>query len=96
MTTDPIFVQILRNRIACLMEEMAHHFFRSGYSTIVRESRDFSCLVVDRDGRCLISPPMFYHTTALYHLVARLKEIYGAASPTILTRPPCPMPPTWW
>ena len=78
MTTDPIFVQILRNRIACLMEEMAHHFFRSGYSTIVRESRDFSCLVVDRDGRCLVSPPMFYHTTALYHLVARLKEIYGA------------------
>jgi N-methylhydantoinase B/oxoprolinase/acetone carboxylase alpha subunit len=36
---DPVTVQILRNRIGCLMEEMSHHFFRSGYSTIIRESR---------------------------------------------------------
>ena len=36
---DPITVQVLRNRIGSLMEEMHYHFYRSGYSTIVRESR---------------------------------------------------------
>lgn len=74
---DPVTVQILRNRIACLMEEMAHHFFRSGYSTIVRESRDFSCVIVDSGGRLISSPPMFYHATAYYHLTRRVLEIYG-------------------
>ncbi|MCC2097924.1 MAG: hydantoinase B/oxoprolinase family protein [Hyphomicrobiales bacterium] len=80
MTTapvDPVTVQILRNRIACLMEEMAHHFFRSGYSTIVRESRDFSCVIVDCEGRLITSPPMFYHATAYYHLAQSIMAIYG-------------------
>lgn len=75
---DPVTVQILRNRIACLMEEMAHHFFRSGYSTIVRESRDFSCVIVDCEGRLITSPPMFYHATAYYHLAQSILSIYGA------------------
>lgn len=74
---DPVTVQILRNRIACLMEEMAHHFFRSGYSTIVRESRDFSCVIVDAQGRLITSPPMFYHATAYYHLAQSILSIYG-------------------
>lgn len=74
---DPVTVQILRNRISCLMEEMAHHFFRSGYSTIVRESRDFSCVIVDAKGRLITSPPMFYHATAYYHLTQRILEIFG-------------------
>ena len=76
-SVDPVTVQILRNRIACLMEEMAHHFFRSGYSTIVRESRDFSCVIVDREGRLITSPPMFYHATAYYHLAQSILAIYG-------------------
>lgn len=77
MQVDPVTVQILRNRIACLMDEMSHHFFRSGYSTIVRESRDFSCVIVDAQGRLITSPPMFYHATAYYHLVQRIFEIFG-------------------
>jgi len=77
VSVDPVTVQILRNRIACLMEEMAHHFFRSGYSTIVRESRDFSCVIVDCEGRLITSPPMFYHATAYYHLAQSILSIYG-------------------
>ena len=54
--TDAITVQILRNKVASLVDEMHYHFYRSGYSTIIRESRDFSCVIVDRvelfdDGR---------------------------------------------
>ncbi len=77
MTVDPITVQILRNRIGCLMEEMSHHFFRSGYSTIVRESRDFSCVIVDAQGRLIVAPPMFYHAMSYQRLIKRIIEVYG-------------------
>jgi N-methylhydantoinase B len=77
-TVDPITVQILRNRIGSLMDEMHHHFFRSGYSTIVRESRDFSCVILDATGRLLVAPPMFFHATAYRYLVARILELHGA------------------
>ena len=51
VSMDAITIQVLRNRIASLMEEMHYHFYRSGYSTIIRESRDFSCVILDRDRR---------------------------------------------
>ena len=74
---DPITVQILRNRIGSLMDEMHHHFFRSGYSTIVRESRDFSCVILDAQGRLLVAPPMFFHSTAYRYFVKRIFELVG-------------------
>ena len=74
---DPVTVQILRNRIASLMDEMHYHFYRSGYSTIVRESRDFSCVILDSQGRLVEAPSMFFHGMVYYHLVARVFEIYG-------------------
>jgi N-methylhydantoinase B len=77
MRIDPVTVQILRNRVGGLMEEMAHRFFRSGYSTIVRESRDFSCVIVDAKGRLIASPPMFYHATAYYYLAQKIIALYG-------------------
>ena len=77
MAVDPITVELLRNRISSLMEEMDYHFYRSGYSTIVRESRDFSCVIVDRTGRLLVSPWMFFHSPVYFHLVQRITEIYG-------------------
>ena len=77
MAVDPITVELLRNRIASLMEEMDYHFYRSGYSTIVRESRDFSCVIVDPNGRLLVAPWMFCHSPVYFHLVQRIKDIYG-------------------
>ena len=74
---DLVTVQILRNRIGSLMEEMHHNFFRSGYSTIVRESRDFSCVIVDSEGRILIPAPMFFHSMSYKYLVRRIFELYG-------------------
>ena len=38
---DAITTQVVRNRISSLMQEMHYHFYRSGYSTIIRELRDF-------------------------------------------------------
>src|SRR5437867_9679636 len=74
---DAITIQILRNKIASLVDEMHYHFYRSGYSTIIRESRDFSCVILDRDGRLIVAPPMFFHAPVYRHLVARILALYG-------------------
>src|SRR5229473_2575340 len=74
---DAITIQILRNKIASLVDEMHYHFYRSGYSTIIRESRDFSCVILDRDGRLIVSPPMFFHAPVYRHLVGRILKVYG-------------------
>jgi N-methylhydantoinase B len=78
MSIDAITIQVLRNKIASLVDEMHYHFYRSGYSTIIRESRDFSCVVLDRDGRLIVSPPMFFHAPVYRHLIGRVLEIYGS------------------
>jgi N-methylhydantoinase B len=77
---DAITIQILRNKITSLVDEMHYHFYRSGYSTIIRESRDFSCVILDRDGRLIVAPPMFFHAPVYRHLVGRILELYGAAA----------------
>jgi N-methylhydantoinase B len=74
---DAITIQVLRNKIASLVDEMHYHFYRSGYSTIIRESRDFSCVILDRDGRLIVAPPMFFHAPVYRHLVGRVLEVYG-------------------
>jgi N-methylhydantoinase B len=78
---DAITVEILRNKIASLMEEMHYHFYRSGYSTIIRESRDFSCVILDRAGRLIVAPPMFFHAPVYRHLVGRILAVYGRPAP---------------
>jgi N-methylhydantoinase B len=76
---DAITIQILRNKIASLVDEMHYHFYRSGYSTIIRESRDFSCVILDRDGRLIVAPPMFFHAPVYRHLVGRILETHSGA-----------------
>src|SRR5215475_14115630 len=73
---DAITIQILRNKIASLVDEMHYHFYRSGYSTIIRESRDFSCVTLDRNGRLIVAPPMFFHAPVYRHLVGRILQVY--------------------
>jgi N-methylhydantoinase B len=77
---DAITIQILRNKIASLVEEMHYHFYRSGYSTIIRESRDFSCVILDRSGRLIVAPPMFFHAPVYRHLVGRILELHPQIS----------------
>jgi N-methylhydantoinase B len=76
---DAITTQVVRNRVSSLMQEMHYHFYRSGYSTIIRESRDFSCVILDRHGGLLVAPPMFFHAPVYRHLVAKIFERYAGA-----------------
>ena len=75
---DPVTVEIVRNKVASLVDEMHYHFYRSGYSTIIRESRDFSCVILDREGRLITPPPMFFHAPVYRHFTARVLALYGA------------------
>jgi N-methylhydantoinase B len=77
---DAVTTQILRGKIASLVEEMHYHFYRSGYSTIIRESRDFSCVILDHTGGLIIAPPMFFHAPVYKHLVGRILDLYGQPS----------------
>ena len=74
---DAITTQVVRNRISSLMQEMHYHFYRSGYSTIIRESRDFSCVILDRRGGLIVAPPMFFHAPVYRHLVDNILRRYG-------------------
>ena len=77
---DAVTTQILRGKIAGLVEEMHYHFYRSGYSTIIRESRDFSCVILDHTGGLIVAPPMFFHAPVYKHLVGRILELHSADS----------------
>jgi N-methylhydantoinase B len=74
---DAVTIQVLRNKVASLVDEMHYHFYRSGYSTIIRESRDFSCVILDARGRLITPPPMFFHGTVYPHFVGRVLELYA-------------------
>ncbi len=74
---DPVTVEVVRNKIAGLVDEMHYHFYRSGYSTIIRETRDFSCVILDREGRLITAPPMFFHGTVYRHFCKRVLDVYG-------------------
>ncbi len=75
-TVDAVTVQVLRNKVSSLVDEMHYHFYRSGYSTIIRESRDFSCVILDCNGGLIVPPPMFFHASAYRRFVGRVLELY--------------------
>jgi N-methylhydantoinase B len=76
---DAVSVQVIRNKVASLVDEMHYHFYRSGYSTIIRESRDFSCAILDKTGRLIVPPPMFFHAPVYRHFVSRILALYPLA-----------------
>src|SRR4029078_2875712 len=65
MTVDPVPLQVIKARLAGIVQEMQNSLFRTGYSTIIRESRDASCALLDRAGRVVSQ-----HTVLPLHLGA--------------------------
>lgn len=51
MKIDPISLEIIRNALATIADEMALVIMRSGYSPVVRDSMDYSTALCDKDGR---------------------------------------------
>ena len=53
MTVDPITLQVIQARLAGIVQEMQNGLFRTGYSTIIRESQDASCAVLNIRGEVI-------------------------------------------
>ena len=50
MTVDPITLQVIQARLAGIVREMQNSLFRTGFSTIIRESQDASCAILNIKG----------------------------------------------
>ena len=52
-TVDAITVEVINQGLVGIVQEMQNSVYCTGYSTILRESRDASCAILDRTGRVL-------------------------------------------
>jgi N-methylhydantoinase B len=63
---DPFDLEILQNRLIASVDEASATLVRTSFSTLVRESNDFACVLLDADGRSLahssLSIPSFIGT----------------------------------
>ena len=50
MTIDAVTYQVIQSRLSGIVGEMQDSIFRTGYSTIIRESQDASCMILDAHG----------------------------------------------
>ena len=50
MSVDPITLQAIQARLAGIVQEMQNSLFRTGFSTIIRESQDASCAILNCQG----------------------------------------------
>ncbi|MBL6456663.1 hydantoinase B/oxoprolinase family protein [Belnapia sp. T6] len=53
-TFDAVELELLWRRLISLVDEAAAALVRTSFSTLVRESYDFSCIVTDAEGRSLV------------------------------------------
>jgi N-methylhydantoinase B len=47
---DAVTYQVIQSRLSGIVQEMQDSIFRTGYSTIIRESQDASCMILDASG----------------------------------------------
>jgi N-methylhydantoinase B len=63
---DPVSLKILWDRLLAITDEAAATLTRTSFSTLVRESNDFACVLLDREGNSLaqnqVSIPSFIGT----------------------------------
>jgi N-methylhydantoinase B len=76
---DAITVEVISQSLGGIVQEMQNSLFCTGYSTIVRESRDASCAVLDPQGRVLSQFTVLpLHLGAFPACVRSLLELYPA------------------
>lgn len=91
---DPIHLEILWNRMIAAVDEAAASLLRSAFSTVVRESYDFSCVVTDAEGNALAqasdSIPSFIGTLpdTVKHFIAAFPPETLAPGDVLITNDP--------
>ena len=76
---DPVTFQVIQSRLSGIVREMQDNIFRTGYSTVVRESQDAGCVLLDADGG-VVGEHVIYalHLRCLTEIVRAIKRDFGA------------------
>ncbi len=74
---DPITLEVIANRLDEIQRIMKHRLFRTGYSTILRESFDGGAGLTDRAGRVIGATGMSIHTRPYGCFIGGVLEAYG-------------------
>ena len=75
---DPIRLEVIRNRLTAIADEMGLALQRTAYSTNIKTRLDFSCAIFDRSLRVIaqsFSQPV--HLGSLAHFVPQIISQYG-------------------
>ena len=79
---DAVTFQVVQSRLSGIVSEMQDSIFRTGYSTIIRESQDASCMLMDADGNVVgehVILPL--HVSALPEVVRAVKRMFDDIVP---------------
>lgn len=78
MTVDPITIEVIANRLREVAASMEHALYHSGYSPILRESRDGSAGLTDDAGRVLVvGGGLQFHSIPYQQAVSSVVARYG-------------------
>ena len=79
---DAVTFQVIQSRLSGIVREMQDSIFRTGYSTIIRESQDASCMLLDADGNVVgehVILPL--HVAALPEVVRAVRRAFDDIAP---------------
>lgn len=75
---DPVSLEVVRNSLASIAEEMGATLIRSAYSTNIKDRRDCSCAVYVRDAMIAQGEHIPYHLGFMHAAGRRLWRDHGA------------------
>src|SRR3954468_2170820 len=93
-TFDPFLVEMLWARLVAVADEAANALIRTSFSTIVRESKDFACVLMDGQGRSLAqntsTVPSFVGTLprTMKHILRKLPAERWRPGDAVITNDP--------
>ena len=79
---DAVTFQVIQSRLSGIVSEMQDSIFRTGYSTIIRESQDASCMLLDAEGNVVgehVILPL--HIAALPEVVRAVRRAFDDIVP---------------
>ena len=78
MTISPIEAELLRNAMSSIVDEMFISLMKSSYSTNIKERKDHSTALFDKNGRVVVQgESMPLHLASMLGLVEIVLEKYG-------------------
>ncbi|MCL6561861.1 MAG: hydantoinase B/oxoprolinase family protein [Firmicutes bacterium] len=82
MEIDPVTLKVIESRLGGIVAEMQQNIFRTGYSTIVRESQDASAMILDAEGNVVGEQVILpLHVSALPEVVRAIRARYPDLAP---------------